>query len=89
MKRKGYIPNNLPDDASDEEIASELRRLADKPSCPTDVREMILNVLHASEIELRDARTKAARKAASKALREIEKSSKAKKLRPTKIAATD
>ena len=73
MKRKGYIPSNLPDDASDEEIASELQRLADRPNCPKDVREMILNVLHASELELRDARTKAARKSASKALREIEK----------------
>ena len=73
MKRKGYIPTTLPDDATDEEIASELQRLADSPNCPEDVRNMILNVLHAGELELRDARTKAARKAAAKALREIEK----------------
>ena len=79
----------LPASATDEEIANELRRLAEQPNCPPDVREHVLGVLHVHEIELRDARTKTARKSAAKTLAEIENFSKAKKPRPTKISATN
>jgi hypothetical protein len=75
-RRKAMRP--LPASATDEEIANELRRLAEQPNCPPDVREHVLGVLHDHEIELREARTRVARKAAAKTLDEIERLSKAK-----------
>ena len=80
--KKRYIAKTLPASATDEEIANELRRLAEQPHCPPDVREHVLGVLHDHEIELRDPRTTAARKAAAKALREIEGKSNGRRRTP-------
>ena len=72
--RRRKAMNPLPASATDEEIASELKRiLADNPDCPPDVRNMVLGALHDNEIKLHATRTKAARKSAAKALDEIER----------------
>ena len=69
--KKRYIAKMLPDDASNEEIASELRRLVNQPKCPPAMRELVLGVVHEHEMEQLDIRARAARKAAAKVLDEI------------------
>ena len=73
MKERGYIARELlPENATDEDVVSELQRLADQPHCPPSVREHVLGVLHEHAMEQRAANTQAAREVAQGSLHEIE-----------------
>ena len=74
MKERGYIARELlPENATDEDVVSELQRLADQPHCPPPVREHVLKVLHEHAMEQRAAHAQAARVVTMDALHEIEK----------------
>lgn len=70
MTYRGYIAREL--DAKDEVMVSELHEFADHPSCPPEIREHVLGVLHEHELAKLAFRTHAARVVTMDALHEIE-----------------